>query len=114
MAQPTAVTIPSRFATASAAFAFAAPAGTTAVEFDWMPGDILLAYNSSSDTGYTVTITSKPKSRRDNTVITTEAIAFGTYRVYPRFPPQDDDTLEVTASNVAVKFARLSTKAQPS
>lgn len=112
MAIPTAVTIPSRFATASVAFAFAA-APTVETAFDWMPGDILLALNSSVDTGYTVTITSNPKSRRASTVITAEAIAFGVYRVYPRFPPQDDDELMVHASNEAVLFARLSTKAQP-
>lgn len=112
MAEPTAITIPSRFATAGVAYTYAV-APTTATPFDWMPGDILLAYNSSTDTPYTVTVTSKPKSRRANVVITAQAIAFGVYQVYPRFPPQDDDTLDVHASNAAVKFARLSTKAQP-
>lgn len=112
MAIPTAVTIPSRWATAGVAVTFAA-APTTPTAIDWMPGDILIAYNSSADTGYTITITSKPKSRRSNTVITAESIAFGVYRIFPRFPPQDDDTLEVSASNADVKFARISTKAQP-
>lgn len=112
MAEPTAVTIPHRYAEASAAFLFAvAPTSPTA--FDWMPGDILIAYNSSTDTPYTVTITSNPKARRASMAITTETIAFGAYRVFPRFPPQDDDTLMVNASNAAVKFARISTKAQP-
>lgn len=112
MALPTAVTIPSRFATASVAITFtAAPTSPTAM--DWMPGDILIAYNSSTDTPYTVSVTSNPKSRRTSVAITTEAIAFGAYRIYPRFPPQDDDTLLVSASNAAVLFARMSTKAQP-
>jgi len=113
MAVPTAVTIPSRNATAGVAFTFAA-APTTPTAITWLPGDILIAYNSSSDTAYTITITSKPKSKRTNTVITAESIAFGAYRAFPRFPPQDDDTLEISASNAAVKFARLSTAAQPS
>ena len=113
MAVPSAVTIPHRFAEAGVAFTFAA-APTSPTAIDWMPGDILLAYNSSADTGYTITIVSNPKSRRDSMTITTESIAFGVFRVYPRFPPQDDDELTISASNAAVKFARLSTKAQPS
>lgn len=113
MAIPTAVTIPSRWAEASVAIAFAA-APTSPTTIDWMPGDILIAYNSSPDTAYTVTITSNPKSRRSTTVMTAESIAFGVYRIYPRFPPQDDDTLTIEASNAAVLFARMSTKAQPS
>ena len=112
MAIPTAITIPHRYAEASVEFAFAA-APTTPTAIDWMPGDILIAYNSSPDTGYTVTITSNPKSRRASMTITTESIAFGDYRVFPRFPPQDDDELTISASNAAVLFARLSTKAQP-
>lgn len=112
MAVPTAVTIPHRYATAGVAFTFAA-APTTPTAIDWMPGDILIAYNASADTGYTITITSNPKSRRDAMTITAESIAFGAYRVFPRFPPQDDDTLTIQASNTDVKFARLSTKAQP-
>lgn len=112
MAIPVAKTIPSRNASASVAFALAA-APTSPTAIDWMPGDILVALNSSPDTGYTITITSNPKSRRTATVITAEAIAFGIYRVFPRFPPQDDDTLTIQASNAAVLFGRLSTKAQP-
>lgn len=112
MAVPVAKTIPSRFATAGIAFALAA-APTSPTAIDWMPGDILIAYNPSVDTGYTITITSNPKSRRTAVVITAEAIAFGTYRVFPRFPPQDDDTLTIQASNAAVLFGRLSTHAQP-
>lgn len=112
MAVPTAVTIPSRFATAGVAVTFAA-APTVATAIDWMPGDILVALNSSADTAYTVTITSNPKSRRTATVITAESIAFGAYHIFPRFPPQDDDQLTILASNAAIKFARISTKAQP-
>lgn len=113
MAIPTAVTIPSRNATASVAVTFAA-APITPTAITWLPGDILVAYNSSADTGYTITITSNPKSRRSSTVITAESIAFGVYRIFPRFPPQDDDTLTIEASNAAVKFARISTMTQPS
>lgn len=113
MAVPTAVTIPTRWAEASVAITFAA-APTSPTTITWMPGDILLAYNSSADTGYTITITSNPKNRRSSVVISAESIAFGVYRIFPRFPPQDDDTLTIQASNAAVLFARLSTKAQPS
>lgn len=112
MAIPTAITIPSRFATVPVEFQFAA-APTVATAIDWMPGDILIAHNSSADTAYTITITSKPKSRRANTVITAFSIPFGDYFVCPRFPPQDDDTLLIQASNAAILFARVSTKAQP-
>lgn len=112
MAIPTPVTIPHRFAEAGVAFTFAA-APTSPTAIDWMPGDILIAFNSSADTAYTITIVSNPKSRRASTTITTESIAFGAYRVYPRFPPQDDDEITISASNAAVKFAVLSTKAQP-
>lgn len=112
MAIPVAKTIPSRFATVPIEFQFAA-APTSATAIDWMPGDILIAYNSSADTGYTITITSKPKNRREDVVITAFSVPFGDYFVCPRFPPQDDDTLLIHASNAAVLFARLSTKAQP-
>lgn len=113
MALPTAVTIPNRYATASVAFTFtAAPTSPTAMP--WLPGDIFLAYNSSADTGYTVTVVSNAKNTRSTVTINAESIAFGVYRVYPRFGPQDEDTLTVSASNAAVKFARLSTRAQPS
>lgn len=112
MAIPVAVTIPSRFATAPVEFQFAAaPIAATAI--DWMPGDILIVHNPSADTAYTFTVTSKPKSRRTNTVITAFSVPFGDYFVCPRFPPQDDDTLLIHASNAVVLFARLSTKAQP-
>lgn len=112
MAVPTAVTIPSRNATAGVAVTFAT-APTTPTAITWMPGDILIALNTSADTARTVTITSKPKSRRSNTVISAESIAFGAYHIFPRFPPQDDDTLEISASTTDIKFARISTKAQP-
>lgn len=111
MAIPTAVTIPSRFAEAGTAFTFAvAPMSPTAI--DWMPGDILLAFNSDS-AAQTVTLLSSPKNRRTRTQITDESIAAGEYRVFPRFPPQDEDTILIQASAATVKFARLSTKAQP-
>jgi len=111
MPAPTAVTIPSRNAEASVAITLAA-APTTATAFTWLPGDILIAFNSGASP-YTVTITSNPKSRRSSTVITAEAIAAGAYRIYPRFPPQDDDTLLVHASNAEVFFGRISTMTQP-
>lgn len=111
MAVPTAVTIPSRWAEASVAITFAA-APTTPTAIDWMPGDILVAFNSGAG-AHSVTITSNPKSRRSATTITTEAIAAGAYRIYPRFPPQDDDTLTINADDAEVLFARMSTKAQP-
>jgi len=107
------MTIPSRLATASVAVAFAA-APTSATEIDWMPGDILIGWNTSVDTAYTITVTSKPKSERAEHAITAESIAFGVFRIFPRFPPQDGGKLTIQASNAAVKFARLSTRAQPS
>ena len=110
MAVPTAVTIPSRNATAGVAFTFAA-APTSPTTIDCMPGDILIAYGGGA--GGTITITSNPKSRRTATVITAEAISASAYRVFPRFPPQDDDTLTIEASVNTVLFARISTKAQP-
>lgn len=113
MALPTAKTIPSRLATAGIAFAWTA-APTTPTAMDWMPGDILLAWNTDGSNAYTVTVTSNPKATRDTTVITAESLAAGIFHVFPRFGAQDNDTLEVSASNAAVKFARLSTRAQPS
>lgn len=113
MAVPTAVTIPSRLAAAGVAFTFAA-APTSETEFDWMPGDILIAQNTSADTPYTITITSNPTISREDTVITAESIAFGAFRMFPRFSAQEGGKLKVHASNAAVKFARISTRAQPS
>jgi hypothetical protein len=117
MTLPTAVTIPSRVfgesVAASVAVGFTA-APTTPTAMTWLPGDILIAYNSSPDTAYTVTIVSHPKDGSASATLAAEAIAFGTYRVYPRFPPQKGGTLTVSASNAAVLFARISTAPQPS
>lgn len=111
MAQPTAVTIPSRFAVLPVAFTWTA--GTVLPTLiDWMPGDILLVRNDNV-AAQTITIISKPKSRRANTTITAHSIAAGAHKVLPRFPPQDEDTLSVACESVDIKIARLSTKAQP-
>lgn len=112
MAIPVAKTIPSRLSTTPLEFQFAA-APTSPTAIDWMPGDILIAYNSSPDTGYTITITSNPKRSQDASTISAFSVPFGDYFVCPRFPPQDDDELTIQASNAAVLFARLSTRAQP-
>lgn len=113
MAVPTAVTIPSRLAAAPVSFTFAA-APTSATEIDWMPGDMLIAFNSSPDTGYTATATSNPKSSRASETITSPTIAAGAYYIFPRFPDQDGGKMHIHAANAAIKFARLSTRAQPS
>jgi hypothetical protein len=80
---------------------------------DWMPGDILIARNDNV-AAQTITIVSKPKSRRANTTITAHSIAAGAYKVFPRFPPQDDETLSVTCESTDIKLARISTAPQPS
>lgn len=112
MAVPTAKTIPHRYSTTPLEFQFAA-APTSPTAITWMPGDILIAYNSSADTGYTITIVSNPKAKRASYEITTFSVPFGDYFVCPRFGPQDDDQLTISASNAAVLFARLSTAPQP-
>jgi hypothetical protein len=112
MANPTPKTIPSRYATAGIAFAGTAATGSVQ-SIPWMPGGILIALNASVDTARTVTVTSKPKASRSNVVITAESIAFGAYHVFPRFPAQDDDTLDITGSTSDIKFFVLDTKAQP-
>jgi len=100
-------------ATAPVEFQFAA-APTSPTAIDWMAGDILIAYNSSTDTGYTITIVSNPINTRDTTTISTFSVPFGDFFICPRFQPQDDGTLTISASNAAVLFAQLSTRAQPS
>jgi len=111
MAQPTAVTIPSRYSTTVSAFTFTA--GTVAPTLiDWMPGDILIAHNENVG-AQTVTIISKPKNRREDTTITNHSIAAGAYKVFPRFPPQDDDQISVACQSTDIKLARLSTAPQP-
>lgn len=112
MAQPTAVTIPSRYSTTPAAFAFTA--GTTSATLvTWMPGDILIAFNSHASAAKTITVVSNPKNKRNNYTITAYSIPAQEYRVFPRFPPQDDDTLSVTCESVDINLARLSTAPQP-
>jgi len=111
MAQPTAVTIPSRYSVTPATFAFTA--GTVAATLmDWMPGDILIALNTNV-AAKTITIVSNPKNKRSVYNITAYSIAAGAYKVFPRFPPQDDDTLSVTCESVDILLARLSTAPQP-
>jgi hypothetical protein len=111
MAQPTAVTIPYRYSDTPVAFMWTAGTVTETL-INWMPGDILLARNDNV-AAQTITIVSKPKSRRENMTIAAHSIAAGAHKVFPRFPPQDDDTLSVTCQSVDIKLARLSTKAQP-
>lgn len=116
MANPTPVTIPSRVATgagAAVAFAFTAATGS-AQTIPWMPGDILLVQNASADTARTFTVVSNPKNSRASETIGPITVAFGTFRVAKRFSPQDADTLQITGSTSDIKFAVLSTRAQPS
>lgn len=112
MAQPTAKTIPGRYATAPIIFAFTA--GTVSETLmDWMPGDVLIAFNAHVDTAKTVTVVSKPKSRRADLTVGPQSIAAGAYYVFPRFGEQDADVLSVTCESTDIKLARLSTRAQP-
>jgi hypothetical protein len=112
MAQPTAVTIPSRYSTTPATFTFTA--GTTSETLmAWMPGDILIATNENV-AAKTITIKSNPKNRRAEYDVTAYSIAAGAFVVFPRFPPQDDGVLSVTCESTDVKLARLSTAPQPS
>lgn len=103
MANPTAVLIPSRTATASSAFVPVA-ATTTAQSIPWKKGYILIAQNSGASSR-TVTIVNNPKSSRSSNTITAESIAAGAFRVYPRFPAQDSDVLIVTGSHAEVLFS---------
>lgn len=112
MAVPVAKTIPTRHAILPIKFAFAA-CTTSAQDIAWMPGDIALFLNSDASNPYTVTVVSKPKDSRQDLTITAFSLAAGEYCVMPRFGSQDASVLSVVASNVAVKMARLSTKAQP-
>jgi hypothetical protein len=103
VANPTAVTIPSRTATASSAFTFVA-AETTEQSLTWGHGYILLAFNSGASTR-TVTIVNNPRNSRSSNTITAESIAAGAYRVYPRLPAQDNNVLKVTGNHAEVLFA---------
>jgi hypothetical protein len=104
MANPTAVAIPSRVATASAAFV---PVASTASQqsLTWARGYILIAINPAGGSTRTVTIVNNPANSRSTNTITAESIAAGAYRVYPRFPAQDNDVLLVTTSHADVLLA---------
>lgn len=103
MANPTAVAIPSRVATASAAFLFVASTASQQ-SLTWKHGYILIAFNGGGSTR-TVTIVNNPKNSRSSNTISAENIAAGAYRVYPRLPAQDNDVLLVTSSHADVTFA---------
>lgn len=103
MANPVAVAIPSRVATASAAFAFVA-ATTTEQSIPWPSGGILIGFNSDASDHH-VTVHNIPKSSRNTTDITSEVIAAGAYRVFPRFPPQQGGVLKVTGDDATITFA---------
>lgn len=103
MANPTAVAIPSRMATAGVPFVFVA-ATTTQQSLVWKRGYILIALNSGASSR-TVTIVNNPKTSRSTNTITAETITAGQYRVYPRLPAQDNDVLLVTATHAEVLFA---------
>lgn len=100
MANPTAVAIPSRVATAGAAFVGVA---STAAQQSlvWARGYILIAYNSGVSTR-TVTIVNNPANSRSTNTITAENITTLQYKVYPRFPAQDGSVLLVTTSHADV------------
>ena len=110
MANPVQVPIPSRVATASAAVVGVA-ATTTQQSIPWRRGDILIAYNGGGST-YTVTIVNNPSNSLSSNTITAENITTLQYRVYPRFPAQDNDVLLVTASNASVLFFVIGPTAQ--
>lgn len=103
MANPVAVAIPNRVATASAAFLFVA-ATTTEQSLAWGHGYILIAFNSGASSR-TVTVVNNPANSRSSNTITAESIAAGAYRVYPRLPEQDNDVLLVTGNHAEVLFA---------
>jgi hypothetical protein len=112
MATPTQVPVPSRTATASVPFTFVA-ATTTEQSIPWRRGDILIAFNSGASTR-TVTIVNNPaNSRSTGPGVTAENIAAGAYRVYQRFPAQDNDVLKVTANHAEVLFAVIGPTAHP-
>ena len=113
MAAPTAKTIPTRHASLPIKFAWAAP-GTSPIDIDWMPGDILLGWNTHASNGGTFTVVSKPKDSRSNLTITAFSVSAGEFCVFPRFGDQYASLLNVVGSTVDMKLARLSTKAQPS
>lgn len=110
MANPVKVVIPSRTATASSAFLFVASTASQQ-SIPWERGDILIAFNSGASSR-TVTVVNNPaNSRSSTTPISTESIAAGAYRVYPRLPAQDNDVLLVTSNHIEVLFAVIGTQA---
>ncbi len=113
MAQPTAKTIPNRYSTTPEKFAWTAGVTSAGQVITWMAGDILLAKNGHATDAKTFTITSNPKARRTASTITAFSLAAGEYAVLPRFGPQDDDTITAISESTDVKWARLSTHAQP-
>lgn len=113
MAQPTAVTIPSRYSILPVEFTWAACTTVTPTDVDWMPGDIGLLHNTNV-AAKTVTVVSKPKAKRADYSITAFSLGAGKYYVLPRFGPQDEEVLSVVAEHADVLMARLSTAPQPS
>lgn len=113
MAAPTKKTIPSRYSILPVKFAFTAGVTSAGQVLAWMPGDILLTFNGHATDAKTFTITSNPKSKRAAYTITAFSLAAGEYAVLPRFGPQDDDTITAISESTDVKWAHLSTKAQP-
>lgn len=113
MAQPTAVTIPTRHATVPVKFTWAA-IGTSPLSVDWMPGDIALFKNVHATDAKTFTVVSHPKDSRSDLTITGFSLAAGEYAVCPRFGDQDLSVITANGESTDIKMARLSTKHQPS
>jgi hypothetical protein len=103
MANPTAVAIPSRLATAGAAFTFVA-ATASQQSLTWKGGYILIAFNTGAG-ARTLTVVNNPKNSRSTNTITAESVAAGAYHVMPRFPAQDNDVLLVTGSHAEMTLA---------
>lgn len=112
MAAPTAVTIPTRHASVPVKFTWAA-VGATPIDITWMPGDILLIWNSHASAAKTFTVVSKPKDSRSNLTITAFSLAAGEFATCPRFGDQDAGVLNVVGETTDIKMARISTHAQP-
>lgn len=110
MANPVQVPIPSRTATAGAAFVGVASTATQQ-SIPWRRGDILIAYNSGVSTR-TVTIVNNPANTRGTNTIGPENITTLQYKVYPRLPAQDNDVLLVTSSHADVIFFVIGPTAQ--
>lgn len=114
MAQPTKVVIPSRYSTTPLDFTWTAGVTGAGQATTWTAGDILMVWNTDGANAYTVEMVSHPKYKRGTDTIAAYTLAAGDFAVLPRFPVQDDDgPITVIVSNVAVKVARLGTKADP-